>query len=136
MRTNTKSTFLGDTSQWSGSFEIQNNLGINVSNLIMMHSVEIIGPTVGGPYSMVDDQTMPTTPLPFTTTSGESDWWYVSFLDVHGVLWTAQLQYDYHSSDAGSVVELSIGRNSDQDLGDFTVTIGGDSNTANFNQNH
>ena len=136
MKTKSEPVEAGTSNAWGGYFELQNNLNTTIYNLVVMHQC------VGGSSASTGlvkqlGNNGNTSKVAFTTLSGKADYWYVSFTDVNGLLWTANLHDDFHVGSNGHTVELSLHLNSDGAFGYLVVTIDGKSSSPQkFDQNH
>ena len=116
-------------STWSGTFEVQNNFNQQLTNVTVMHRCKDTGADTVTRDILNNNTSIGATN--FETASGDTDYWYVSFLDENSDLWTAHLSLDYHESESnsGTVVEISINPQI------FIVTIGKSSKNTTYDQN-
>lgn len=122
----TKVSPTGDTT-WGGNMELANNTSITITNVSFEHWVENGAPTVTFSAASLENNG-DLGPVAFTTASGETDYWFISFLDDSKNLITGMLTKDFHSGSAKSTVEISLNPTS------FSVTISGSTSSATYFQ--
>lgn len=109
----------------TGSMEVANNTGFTITWVAVEHCTSGCS-TVTLPAATMTNNT-DAGPANFTTGSG-TDYWFVSFLDSKGNLCTGYTTLAYHSSDAGTTVEISL------QASQFVVAIGGRTSVGEYKQ--
>lgn len=106
--------------------EVSNNTGYPITWVAFEHCCKDVRTATGLAASL--DNNGDKGPVAFTTAKGETDYWFVSFIDQSGNLVTGSLTMDFHQSSEGSTVEISLNPTS------FTVTIGNSSESSTYFQ--
>lgn len=108
--------------------EVANNTGYTITNVAYEHCCTGVS-TVTGLLATLSNNSGDTPPLTFSTAKGESDYWFISFIDQNNNLITGQLQEDFHQPKPNeSTVEISLNPTT------FTVTIAGKPYSATYDQ--
>lgn len=116
-QTKTEKVSLTGATTWTGYMEAINNNGYPITNVTIEHCCKGVNTVTCPPVNLINNQS--TKSCAFSTASGETDYWFISYLDVSGNLITGSLTEDFHESSAGSTVEISLNPTS------FSVTISG-----------
>lgn len=111
---------------WSGYMEVSNNTGYPITWVAFEHCCKNASTATGLAASL--DNNGDAGPVAFSTAQYQTDYWFISFIDQSGNLITGSLTEPFHSSSAGTTVEISLNPTS------FTVTIGSSSDTSTYFQ--
>ncbi|MBL8682283.1 MAG: hypothetical protein JNK05_24155 [Myxococcales bacterium] len=106
--------------------EVANNSSVTITNLAFEHCCPGATTVTGLAASLPNNGDSES--VQFSTVSGESDYWFISYLDDAKNLLSASVHADFHSASAGSTVEISINPTT------VTVTISGTVSTGKILQ--